>query len=246
MPRKNGKRKYKKRKGKKKKTYVPLPVGGFTNSKLVRLRWAEEFTMDCGSNSYIIQTFLANSPSVVYMNSTQIPNAHQPANYDVWARRYNSHVVLGSKCNIRYTPSANQSITPGYVGCWVGEGADAQADLATLLTNGAGSAFEQKYTQRMYTMGPGSSAKPQSFTTYFSPSKVFGQSKSAIKNDTAYHGHTATASTSVALIDSLPIEQAYFNLFVASIADNNPGAMTFMVIIEYIVRFYGLEEQSPS
>ena len=242
------------RRTRRKKQSIPLPIGGFSNSKIVKLRWAQPFTLDAPDKSYVIQSFIANSPSVVYLGGSQsvpVANSHQASNFDVWSERYNSHVVLGSKITIRYTPYTNASVVPGYVGCWVGEGNDSQDDLKKLLDKGIGAVFEQKANKKMHQMGAGTSSRPYTFNTYFSPSKTFGVSKQAINNDTAYHGSTPIKNAqgtieNSARLNSLPNELAYFNLFVSSINDNNPGLMVFMITIDWVVRFYGLEEQLSS
>ena len=245
MPRK---RKYnrKRKMTRRRKPKIYMPIGGFPKSKVVKLRWCEELALDAGSNSYVIQSYIANSPSVVYMTNPTTPNTHQPANYDVWAKRYDRHVVLGSKIKIQYTPNSNGALNPAYIGCVVKGGNESQTELANLLMNGSANALEQGNTVRMRSISAGTSSYNPVMVRGFSPSKVFGQTKTAIKNDDQYRGITATGGSSAQLLASLPAERAFFHVFAATIGGNNPGQLHFLVTIDYIVKFFGIEDQSPS
>ena len=229
MPRKTkAKRQTKKRTPRKRKrTRIPMPLGGFSDTKIVKLRWVKPVKLDAGANSYDIETFNANG-----MASVQVGDTHQPANFDIWSRRYAKYCVIGSKISASLTPDSLSSVTPGYVGIYLSQ---SNSELATLLSNGIQNAMEQK---RAVAMTPISYLQSGSrrISKGFSPSRLFGVPKMGVTIDDKFLGNK----------DNNPTALAYFQLFQATIDGNNPGELNFLVTIDYVVRFAGLLEQAPS
>ena len=228
MPRKYKKRTYKKKKKwVRKRKRIPLPLGGFTDTKIVRLRWVKAIKIDAGANSFAIAEFNANGPYRVQTSDT-----HQPANFDVWMRRYSKYTVLGSKITATFTPDAAAQIIPGYVGIYLTQ---VNTELATLLTNGVANAMEQKNTVKMAPLAALQSTT-RSLTKGFSPSKLFGVPKIGNQIDDKFIGD----------VTKNPAALGYFQLFVASIDGNNPGEMDFLVTVDFTLKLSGLLQQSPS
>lgn len=229
MPRR---RKYQKKRKTYKKRYrkkprVPLPLGGFTDTKIVKLRWVKPVKLDAASNSYAIQTFNAAGCTTI-----QTADTHQPANFDIWTRRYNKYCVLGSKFTAVYTPDSTTQINPGYVGIYLTQDT---TELATMLSNGIQNAMEQKNSVKMRSLTNLQSTSRQVSRGY-SPQKLFGIPKFGIKIDDDFQGDRYDD----------PAVSGYFQLFVASIDGNNPGEMNFLVTIDYTIKCSGLLQQSPS
>ena len=225
-------RKYRRKPYRKRKPRLGYPIGGFSNSKLVRLKWCEEVSLDAGSNSYAIRTFGANNAAIPYDGN----NTHQPSNYDIWAKRYQRNAVLGSKITVKLMPSTSGGIVPAYIGLYKTNDTN---ELTEIFTNygGIGYMLEQKKVVNMRALGHQTTSgtlKPLVVTC--SPSKMFGVSKATIKNEQEYSAKDTNG----------PLNKTYFQLFSHSIDGNNPSKLIFMVSIEYLVLFKGLEEQEQN
>ena len=215
------------RKRKTRRTKIPMPLGGFPNSKTVKLRWVKPVKIDAGANSHSISQFRANGLSTIQLN-----DVHQPANFDIWARRYTTYCVLGSKLTAQLTPDSLSSVVPGYVGIYLTQN---DTELATLLTNGIANAMEQKNAVKMTPISY-LQANARRVQKGYSPTRLFGIPRQGVLIDDNFQGNK----------DNNPAAAAYYQLFVAAIDGNNPGEMDFLVTIDYTVKFTGLLQQSPS
>lgn len=228
-----GKRKTKSKKTRKRRT-TKMPLGGFNDSQTVRLRWVKPVTIDADESDYEVVTFNANDVYEVYKDDN-----HQPGNFDEWNARYDNWTVLGSKISCALTPDSISSVIPGYVGLYVTRD---KTELATMLGSGIQYALEQKNAVKMTPISYLQSGSRR-MTKGYSPSRIFGISKTAVKTYDKIRGSHLGVGTPAVYGPASPV---YFQLFQAAIDDNNPGELSFLVTIEFTVRFFGLRKQSPS
>lgn len=209
----------------RKKTY--LPIGGFANSKLCRLRYVENITFNPGAGLISINAFRANS--VFDPNSTGV--GHQPSNYDRWAVNYDRYTVLGAKCTVQPFQIASTAVTPGLIVLHVSEdGADLNSAHAT---GGSQAILEQprlSWSSRSY--GSNNHGGALKITRKFSAKRFF-----KTKNLLGTSPYSADVAAN-------PTEGAFFEVAVLSPDDtNDPGQIKLRVIIDYVVMF--TEPKSP-
>lgn len=190
---------------------------GFPNSKLVKLRYVEHFTLD----------YVASIPEYRFRaNSIFDPNltgtGHQPMGRDQWAELYSRYIVIGSKATVTYVPTVAANQTPAYFGMKVMT--DAAPIASTYGT--VDELLEDKKTGRFVTIGGTYNTAPNpstlQVTRRFSAKKTF-----ALTNPLDDPDIGASQSSN-------PAKQAYFVCWQASIAGNDPPEMNFKICIDYI------------
>lgn len=247
MPRKNTKTKKKRtttrrRVLRRKKSYVPMPIGGFNKSKTVKLRWCKALTMDPGSNSYASYPLRIND--ILHIEhqlnaSAQVP----PGNYSEWSSRYRDWCVVGAKLTVRFVPQATealqQAVTPAYLGIYTGNNT---SELADILTNGVANLFEQPRNNLCrYTAASTLNDGVQVVKT-FSARKFFSlQNKNQLFTDVVTYGSKYDdTDPNVPAKNTNPIQICYMTPYLANIAGNNPGPQHVLLMIDFIVRFSNL------
>ena len=203
-----------------------LVIGGFPKSQMVKLRYCEEFVLDPGPGLVGIQVFSANGihdPNIT-------GGGHQPSNHDVWMARYDHYTVIGSKINVNQMPSSTSNLAPGYQGVLVSDDGSRVSGISSLQY-----LLEQPNiaTSGSLSVVGAISTKSRPTRAYFSASKFFGKSKSAVLGDDQYRGSVSTN----------PNDQAYYEFFLWSVSGNNPAGMSFMATIEYTVVY---SERKPA
>ena len=214
---KNGVMKYKRRTPKrrhKKRTYLPLL--GVPRSKMVRLKWVENNTIDVAAGGLTAVHYSAND-----IRQPDGSTAHSCLGYDQWSVFYDHYTVVGSRIRIRAIPVDNNVGGTGVFGCFLDD------DNVTTYTT-ATALIESKQGGNKYATYQGNAVglgQNPEIRRNFSARKFFGTK--SIVGKSVYRG-SFTAATS-------PSEEAYFALWAASPdASNNPLQCTFMVEIEYI------------
>jgi hypothetical protein len=226
MPRRNGRKRTKRR---RRKTKVPMPIGGFSNTKMVRLRKVFEHSLNAGADGYSYALFRANGLNFISNTSTPA----RPSNFLLHCNAYERYVVLGAKITTTFVPTGNDSNTKfGYMGVYLGH---TEASINTILAQGIGRLMEQKEAIRTRKVAGNEYGKPVSITHTFSPSKFFGKTKQYIKTSNDYVG-TAAADPSEPNL-------AYFSPFIKSINNNDPDNCVLISQIDYIVMFQELKPQ---
>lgn len=216
----------KKRFYKKKRTYrnrsYPMVLGGFPKSKLVKLRYVQELRLDViAPGPYARRVFSANSCYDPDVTGT----GHQPSNFDRWIDQYKNFTVLGSKLTAQYVPTSLTSVVPGLVGCILstdGTTVPAMSGLQDLLEQPNNS------RGRQLTAGRDIANPFTKVVQTFSASKFFGKNKANVIGDDQLAG---TVSTN-------PVERAYYELYMYTLNNNDPGPCTFIVTIDYVVLFH--------
>lgn len=209
-PRRRFKRRYK-------RSLYSLPLTGFAKSKIVKLRYAEEFTLDAGLGGIVSYVFTANGMYDPNITGT----GHQPSGFDQNMLFYDHYTVVGSKCRAKFFDANGANGIPAYFDILLtdnGSTAGTFSNAAELIESrfAHGSSMKAIGTERNYN-----GVSPWR-TVNFSAKKFFR--KKALIGASQYRGDAG----------SNPSEQAFFEVTAASIAANNPDPMTMLVVIDYI------------
>lgn len=209
------------RRYRKKRSLTVLPIGGFHQSQLVKLRYVEtvRFNPPVGGISH----------NVFRANSLHDPNVtgvgHQPSNFDRWANTYDRYTVLGAKCTAYpvYTNGTN-SAKPGTMALCLSE-----AGNKLTIAHGSGgidNILEQPRLRASMNYVAGLNAPPTKLSKKFSAKKFFGT-----KNLIGQSPYSADVTTS-------PAEGAFFEVALISPDDtNDPSEVTIRIVIDYIAMF---------
>lgn len=201
------------------KTRIRLPLGGFPQKLMVRLKYVEHFTLNPGAGLAAIQLYRANS--LFDPNLTGV--GHQPSNYDKLATIYDRYSVVGAKLKCYPVGTAVTNVTPGTLIIHVSE--DGNTLSTAHASGGISNMLEQPRVARTIRhMGMVNNyVKELPLVKYFSAKKFFGK-----KADLYADPYSAD-------IGANPGEMAFFEVgYVSSDDAIDPGAMTFRVEIEYI------------
>lgn len=193
-----------------------LPLAGMPKSKMVRLRYCQEITLNPTSVNPAVNDFRAND----LRDPDFTGGGHQPSGFDQMMPFYDHFTVVGSKISMKFIPTTAGNLVPGYFGIAL---TDAIGRVGTLGSSDA--ILESRICGKSYKVGGSyNSQDTKSPTVYksFSASKFFG--KKAIVGADQYRGNTATS----------PTEEAIFECWASSAGLNDPDAMTFLITIDYI------------
>lgn len=192
------------------------PIGGFPKSKLVRLRYCQSINLDAGTGVIAKSNFVANGMYDPWRGGT----GHQPSNFDRWMGIYNHFTVIGSKITVQYTPSTATAVLPCHMGVVLSDNGTLTSEVGSVE-----NLLEQPRLARMNkVIGIQTAQYPSKITKTFSAKKFFGKPLSSIIGDGTYRGNSSGD----------PTELAYYEVFVASVAGNNPGLVQLMCTIDYI------------
>lgn len=215
-----------KRNQKKKKNVViryrkqPILLGGFPASKMVKLRYSQEISINPISNSYAQHVFRANS---VY-DPDYTTTGHQPLYYDQWATNYTRSTVVGSKITIQWVPQSNVNLTPGMFGCEL-------MKVPSIPYTALDTLYESTRGRFGRTTGIVQSQGGQKVSTVsktFSARKFMGVSN--VKDNSDLQGLMGGTG-----VGTNPAQNAYYAVWLASIGANDPSTTFFRVVIDYIV-----------
>ena len=198
-------------------------TSGFPKSKLVKMRYIEEITLNPGTAGVISRVYRANSVYDPYQGT----GGGQPMSFDSWAAIYNKYTVVGSKCTVIPVLTATAQVNPAYFGVSL----DTDPTNYSSVMSSVPQLLEQKYKdstqikQAGLVQSTGLNTKKNIAIKTFSPKKWFGVTNVM---DGANHSALVTAN---------PSSEAYFQVWAASINSNDPGSVNFLVTLEYIVLF---------
>lgn len=195
-----------------------LPLSGFPQRKMVKLRYAEVFALNPAASSVATYVFRANS---VYDPNFTV-TGHQPLGFDQWAAIYNRYTVLGSKITLSPSPADLTNVYPVQYGVIL---SDDSADIASLTST---EILEGKYgSDRPKQIGTDLlTPKNPRAVKKFSAKKFFG-TKDVLGG--AAYGASVTAN---------PSQDAYFHCYSQSIGSTDGASLNFTAIVDYIVMFH--------
>lgn len=208
-----------KRRFKKKSKRRYLPVGGFPAKKMVKLRYVQNITLDPAAGNIASHRFRANS---IY-DPDATGTGHQPSNHDKFELIYDRYTVVASKCTVKFINTGTTNQTPGTLLLHLSEDG---TDLTTAhASGGANNVLEQpRLAYNRHEIGV--------LTTMLNP--VFIRKTYSAKK---FHGVTNIVgkATYGADMGANPTEGAFYEVALMSPDDsNNPAALKFRVIIDYI------------
>lgn len=211
-----GKRRRRPRRRFKKK--VPLPLTGFPNQKVVRLRYVQEVAITTPSSTGLSKSvpFVANGCFDPYYPASI--TAHQPKGFDEWMAVYCHYNVLGSKCSMRMVNSG----TDGFI--WGVTRTPVPGELD-------GKSLEYILEARM-TKGyaiAGNYARNNNTPTSTTRVARYSQKKSFGKNSTSMANLIGTKNNN-------PSELQIFECWMCPAASNSAAnSGNFIITIDYIV-----------
>lgn len=188
-----------------------LPIGGFPPSKMVRFRYAREFSLDPSAGATNTWNFSANNlhdPDVTGVG-------HQPLGFDQNMALYDHYRVTHSQIQVRNTTPGNRS---AYL---VVALSDSTIDYFT-------SVEHLLESRAVDTTNP-------FLTTQAQPISYDGTSPWIKKTfiSKAFFGSKHSDERMQGTISSGPPEQAYFKVVSASVANNEPTSMNYLAIIDF-------------
>lgn len=203
---------------------VPLPLGGFPDRKLARLKYVEFITLDPTASASAVPTinhFRANS----LFDPNQTGTGHQPRGYDEHCAIYDHYTVIGSKIKATFESDVDNVANVGqYCFLLLQDTNSTPPDLISILEDGMGKA-DVKFRPYDNTTG-----KSCVLTAKYSPYKMFGLPKNV--------GITGVDSLTPT-IGSNPAEDAIYTVGVMCqrTTSTNPAKLVVRVEIEYIAIF---------
>jgi hypothetical protein len=192
-----------------------IPIG-LPQQYMTRLKYCDEVSINASATQAANYDFRANDLYDPDVTST----GHQPMGFDQLALFYGRFTVLRSKITVTPMQETVNNTVPGALGIALVQAAGA------LHNDTIGQCFEQKLVTKPLEVGIASLLPyKRNLTMSFDARKFFGYSPSIPLRDDVLD---CTASAS-------PSRVAYFEVFIASIASNDPAATNCLVEIEYEV-----------
>lgn len=194
-----------------------IAFGGQPSSKLVKLRYCEEISLNAATGSITYNDFCANGMYDPNLTGT----GHQPLGYDQLMAYYDHYTVIGSKITAQFVSTTGTNATPSYLAIGL---YDTTAQPANY------SSVEHMLESRRITMSPASTGAASYIKTninegrvvkYCSPKKFFNRSP---KGDSTLKGG----------VTSNPSDLAVFSVIVGSVSGNDPSAVSLLITIDYI------------
>jgi len=200
-----------------------LPLGGFPDRKIARLKYAAFITLDptaLGSAVPVVHHFRANS--LYDPDKTGI--GHQPRGFDEHAAIYDHYCVIGSKIKVSFESDVDNLASTGqYCFLMLQDTDDTPTSLVDIM---------EESNKNKINFRPRNTVSGKSIilTKSFSPYKMFGiPKKDSLLNNVNLNPQTGAN----------PVEDAIFTIGVACSRSTttNPPQITARVEIEYIAVF---------
>lgn len=218
MPRRRRTYKKKPRRRYRRRVYKrkPIPMTGLGRRLLGKMRYCTEVTVNPATASKVAHVFRANDlydPDVTGIG-------HQPMGFDQIMQYYDHFKVIGSKITVHPIDSDTTTHTPAYWGIVLSDNATTVAS-----TSSVEHLLESRNNNRQLGVHSGNLISPlfrRSMSKSFSHKKFF---KQALTDK--FQGN----------VFGSPAEQAYYEVWCASIQGNDPPSQSFVVYIDYIALF---------
>lgn len=196
---------------------VPRPkFTGWGKKVMAKLRYVDYITIDppsAGVASYVFRATSLFDPDVT-------GTGHQPMGFDQLMNRYDHYTVVGAKLTAQFMPVSAANLVPGLLGCLL-------SDTGTRVASATSISHLLEHPGRGSIANTGV-LLPKDYNARvikkFSSKKFFGK-KTINEND--YRGTNAAS----------PTENAFFEVYVATVGTNNPDLTTLLVTIDYIALF---------
>lgn len=188
-----------------------------------KLRYVDTVSLDpgiAGITSYVFRCNDIYDPDYTGVG-------HQPLLRDEYANLYQKYRVLGSTIKVAPVPDSTSAVVPAMYGVFIDSDATLTYSLGT-------SIIEDKQVRSSWGIHNGFNPNYVGATPKFK-SKTWSNKRVAPE-----HRNDAAA------ISASPDHHNYFQLWAASINGNDPGSVTFIVQIDYVVEFTDPQTVTPS
>ena len=220
MPRRNnrGNRRGANKRRRRMVRYKKLPPLGMPKKQLVRLKYADEIRLDPVAGGLATYNFSANG---MYDPDVTALLNHQPLFFDEKMSAYNHFHVLGSKIKVTCIPTGNgqsSNQVPGAFGVNISDNTVfPYTSFAQIVESNQNKGKYRSYSNSM--SGANTAGRAPSIIQKFSAKKMFAN---------------PLADTLKGSVATNPTEQAYFQIWSASVDSNDPSPTAFLVEVEYI------------
>lgn len=193
-----------------------LPLAGFGNSKMVRLRYAEQFTLNPSASGIASYVFAANGMYDPNITST----GHQPSGFDQNMAFFDHYSVLESTIMCKYANATGGNEVPAFYDIFLTD----TGTVGTSLLN------VTDYLENRFATGQALQIGTE--RGYFDAPRAISKRFVAKNFFRGYAGPSESKFQGSAL--SNPTEGAFFEIVLSSVGGNDPPAMNMVCIIEYI------------
>lgn len=223
--RKRGARKYTRRarryRGYKKRSSLirRAPLEGMPTVHYARLRYCEETHLNPGAG--LVSVYVMKANGLYDPNSTGV--GHQPLGFDQMCTFYKRFIVLGSKITVTFTPvgTTNQNLCYcGVMTSTTGTDIAGMGSITEILENKKRGNVKMFGGYFLTANGPRQTVKKT-----FSLKKFIGARPGS---EDVYSGTDAAD----------PTNTIYYEIFNASVGANDPGDNSFLIQIDYYVKFF--------
>ena len=195
-----------------------LPMAGFPNNKMVKMRYVDEVRVATNLGSAMSKSvpFVANGLFDPYYPI----GGHQPKGFDQWMAVYNHYNVVGAKITVRLASTQANNVAWGVCRTPI-TGTMNGISLTQCLEN----RYQRNVRYLSFNNGVNTNQNNRPLTASYSQKKQFGNN-SAQKGDL-----TGNAAKN-------PDEGQYFEIWVAPVqGDTNIKTLDFVVTVDYIALF---------
>lgn len=196
---------------------IKFPLNAFPNSYTAKLRYVEETSLNPAAGGIVSYVYRAND--CYDPNFTGV--GHQPKGFDELMARYDHFTVIGSRITVKYMPTTPQAGNTSYMGIYLSDSGARVAGHANVS-----DLLESRSAGRYITVGDSAfSGRKNAVYNTFSAKKFFR--KKEVIGDSLYRGD----------VSSSPTEQAFYEIYAASIGSVDSSAVNLLVSIDYLVVF---------
>lgn len=212
--------------------YRNLPLGGFPDKQIARLKYVDLITMNAtssGSAVPLVVHFRANSLYDPDLSSS----GHQPRGFDELSAIYDHYCVIGSKITVHFENHVDNIQSAGqYCFLMLQDTNSTPTSLIDIMENG--DTNKVSYKQRNST-----TSRNVTLTKRFSPYKLFGISK----KDSLVNNVNLNAQ-----VTQNPAEDAIYTIGIAcqQTTSTDPPPMIVRVEIEYLAIFTEKRQMASS
>lgn len=220
MPIKKSFRKFKKRFMRKRRQYRvrrPLPLIGFPETKLVRMRYSDGEVLNPLVSGIVSKQIRANGINDPYYSA----GGHRPIGYNEWANFYKQYTVVGSRITVKFQNDATSNVA-GSVACGL------YKTNSTTIPSTIINMKEQGLSKWRSLSTIVSASNGVSLSQSFSSKRFFGYKN---LQDADYQRIEFGA-------DPATTQTCYFTFWVSSedpTATNDPGNVLVTYVVDYLV-----------
>jgi len=213
MPRKYTKRK--KHRRRRRTNGVPRNLVGFPKTRLVNMRYNENFSLDAIAGGVANQQFRINS--INDPNFTGV--GHQPLGHDEWALYYNHYVVIGAKMTATFL-STEIGTPTGLRACGI-----YLSEVTGVVPTNVIDMIENGKSKWKYLSPVGQSGQSKTTITNTFSAKSFFSVTNISDNVNRIGGNFGTN----------PFEDAIMNVWTGNPGTGDPNALVVDIVIDFVV-----------